>query len=912
MDNDFRERIYEKLSDLSYEDIRLFAWICAVRALPFLGAKGNLKYWKNTKSGDKRQKHLLSVFRALDCVYAANTAASVYAAAAAAYDAVSFADAGYVATAYIAAADAVFAAVYTAYAAVSADPVADAANGAEAAAAAAAKYKIDLRPILLRDMATMQAGKRSFNQDTDIYGIKWDNFQSALYDLDCSYWGDWYAKVFSKGFILDNDDYSEIEMRLNVPGEILELGASAVASYVMDLKESGAEWFNESRVLILGEKGSGKTSLALRLKDPTHVMPDDDASTEGVDIIEWQVPGAPEQPDSDVNVHIWDFAGHVITHAAHRCFMSERCLYILLINGRTEGDHRADYWLEQIYNYGGNSQVLVLVNTWDEHNVDLQENTLRNDYPSILGFFHVNIKSGGEPLEAFRQVVMNLLRDNPLWKNQIISKPAYEVKEALRQRFAQGHEFIERREFEQIAEESGINTKEHRRLLEDLRALGVCLWYDDDDMCEFSTMVLNPGWISYGIYRLINWGLKNNKHILSGSDFKCTFTDEDASRYPREKADFLFRLMKTYQLAFFINTEKIFVPLLLPADRTVSEELPDFPFGGRLRMEYRTNQALPPYTVARLAVLHSTELDEDKSWRFGALLQWEDTTALVEESERARSVTVHMKGPNQTEYISKLRDTLNIIFDDYKSHRPELKYEVLLPDDLEDNIARLSYTSDDIIKLMQPEEQIIGNSIAGQKLVIGSPRLPLIDPAETMLAYNMYYDNRTINILNTKNIHGDFVQGNKTDDQSTHITQYQTINVQFQNCSINFQEGLNFLARSFRKLGTSEDIELAEELEETASDLEEALGMIPAGTTPDSEEMEKVKVSLRKKGLLYRLESLNDELCDENSELHKKAVKIRKGVETLQKLGARYNDVVQWFGIPQIPTSLLGNFGKKG
>jgi len=39
--------------------------------------------------------------------------------------------------------------------------------------------------------------------------------------------------------------------------------------------------------------------------------------------------------------------------------------------------------------------------------------------------------------------------------------------------------------------------------------------------------------------------------------------------------------------------------------------------------------------------------------------------------------------------------------------------------------------------------------------------------------------------------------------------------------------------------------------------------------------------------------------------------KIRNGFETVQKLGARYNDIAQWFGVPQIPTPLLGKYGKK-
>ena len=145
-------------------------------------------------------------------------------------------------------------------------------------------------------------------------------------------------------------------------------------------------------------------------------MPGENDSTEGVDVTDWRVLGDSEKFDHNVNVHIWDFAGHVITHAAHRCFMSNRCLYILLINGRIEGENSVVYWLEQICNYGGNSPVLVLINVQDNHRVEIPENYLKQSFPSIMGFYYVNISKDSIKLEEFRQIVMMFIRDNPLWR----------------------------------------------------------------------------------------------------------------------------------------------------------------------------------------------------------------------------------------------------------------------------------------------------------------------------------------------------------------------------------------------------------------------------------------------------------------------------------------------------------------
>ncbi|MCL2820949.1 MAG: NACHT domain-containing protein [Oscillospiraceae bacterium] len=700
VDNEsFRKQVQSGLSWFSSEDVCFFAWLCAVRALPFIGANKHFNYWKNTDKNNKRQKHLLAVLKTIDSARPDDTYGYAFDAG---KNAVLTAETvktinidvkfcGYINNyAFDIAEHAVNAAINAANTLVYATnaygisvATEHAVNAAQHAVNAAINATVinygyqnvdELQRILLDDVSNIQNRKYNFKKGVGVYGVVWDNFQGALRELGCGYWGDWYAKLFEKGFILDDDDREEIKLRLSVPNEIMERGAADVARYVMEIKNQGSVRLNEARVIILGDKGSGKTALTWRLKNPTAQMPEIGESTEGVDVIDWVIPVDSQQSNSKLNVHVWDFAGHIITHAVHRCFMSERCLYILVIDGRTEGDNRTEYWLEQIRNYGGDSPVFILVNVRDKHRVDLPENTLKKEFPSIIDFCYVDINTGGEVLEIFRQKVMDYLRDNPLWKNQKISLPAYKVKETLRKNFAQGNNFITRDDFDQIAKNNGVTSEEQmRQLLEDLHALGICLHYGTEDMQEFGVMVLNPNWISHGIYRLINWGLNEkrvDRYKISISDFHKMFADSDASKYPEEKAVFLFSLMKIYQLAFFINPkaknfDEILVPLLLPADRPDASRLPVFDFGEGLLMEYQANQPLPPYSVARLAVLHSKELDMERSWRFGAVLRWEDTDALVEEREYARSVTISVRGSKQVEYIERLRETLDSIFSEY-------------------------------------------------------------------------------------------------------------------------------------------------------------------------------------------------------------------------------------------------------
>ena len=61
--SEFQKHIENELSVLDRKAIVVFAWHCAVYALPFLGVKGHFYFWK-----DNKQKHLYAVLNAIDTV----------------------------------------------------------------------------------------------------------------------------------------------------------------------------------------------------------------------------------------------------------------------------------------------------------------------------------------------------------------------------------------------------------------------------------------------------------------------------------------------------------------------------------------------------------------------------------------------------------------------------------------------------------------------------------------------------------------------------------------------------------------------------------------------------------------------------------------------------------------------------
>lgn len=729
----FKDIIERKIRGMDTNQITFFAWLCGVRALPFLSAEGSFQCWR-IEDRLKLYQVLYQVLYALD-IAAVSASSSVYSAHTFSWIAKDTIDSAFVSYAVASASDAAsdafaasdtfaayaaasYAADAAAYAAAAIDTIAAYADDSAAAAAyastiAAKYYKINLEGIILNDITYIKTNSYAeLNNDVSIYGRVWDDFQDGLKALGCSYWGELYAHIFENRFIQDKE---YLKRRVFVPREIQEQGAEAVAKY-LPLLSRGSKRLNEARIIILGEKGAGKTCLSRRLVEPGAQMTTEEESTEGVETSIWKI--ASDSDELAVNAHIWDFAGHVITHAAHRCFLSERCLYIIVYDGRSEERNRLNYWLDHIRNYGNDAPVRVLVNVKDKHMPDIAENTLKNKYPFIIDFTYLSIAKDRHKLQVFRERTSEIIQTNLLWNNLKIPTNYFTVKEALERQFQKGNEnflneHIKLGDFKKLAADAGIKSNGAKQLLKDLHALGICLWYEDLE--EFDTLVLNPDWISQGIYTLINWAHKNEKHTISIDDYLNIFIDEKRNRYPKDKFLFILQLMSKYELAFSKDSEKNFtIPLLLKEDRPDNDIVPVFNVTDSLMLKFETESALPPNIASRLIVRYYKEIrDEKEVWRHGVILKRDkDTIALVEEDERR--VTVCVKGRAKSSYIAELREALLNIFDSYKASNPDLYYKIIVNEPIESSSFTM-HGSRDIAKAtdMISDEVIRGHILHG-------------------------------------------------------------------------------------------------------------------------------------------------------------------------------------------------------
>jgi hypothetical protein len=246
----FRAQIKDGLKHIDNgRNIVRFAGLCALRSLPFLGARGHFGYW----AADEKQKHLYAVFYAIDMhlsyVYApvlsplaaAETYASVFipiakdaytsagAASAAARDAAAASVASAASLAVIAAYDDAFAFAFDSCIL----PPRAAISAATAATAAFATFNAattDLyQRLLLQDLANIGHDLPVTSTSAESYGPAWRNFCTALQNEGCAYWARMYERLFEKGFVPGTEELKELALRITLPGAICRQGARAVA-----------------------------------------------------------------------------------------------------------------------------------------------------------------------------------------------------------------------------------------------------------------------------------------------------------------------------------------------------------------------------------------------------------------------------------------------------------------------------------------------------------------------------------------------------------------------------------------------------------------------------------------------------------------------------------------------------------
>lgn len=417
---------------------------------------------------------------------------------------------------------------------------------------------------------------------------------------------------------------------------------------------------NEAKLILVGRGDAGKTSVVNRLVTDVFRT---ERKTEGIKITEWKLL---LNGNEDVRLNVWDFGGQEIMHATHQFFFTRRSLYLLVLNGREGGeDVDAEYWLKLIESFGGDSPVIVVLNKIKEHPFDVNRRALQQKYPSIREF----IKTDCRDRTGIDELDKAIRRETDRLEHLRDAFPAswFMVKDRLagmRKNFLSFEDY--RKQCAKLGEK---DPKAQEALAFYLNSLGIALNFRDDPRLQ-DTHVLNPRWVTNGIYKLLNSAqLAKQKGEIRLSDLSSVL---EAKQYPAHMHRFLFDLMRKFDLCFSFPDDDThyLIPELL--DKQEPPETSEFNVGECLNLQYHY-PVLPEGLLPRFIVRTHALSEGLPRWRTGVILQFEGCRGLVKADVQDKKVFISVNGPvlSRRRLLSVIRSDVERINRDIRNLQPQ-------------------------------------------------------------------------------------------------------------------------------------------------------------------------------------------------------------------------------------------------
>ena len=231
------------------------------------------------------------------------------------------------------------------------------------------------------------------------------------------------------------------------------------------------------------------------------------------------------------------------------------------------------------------------------------------------------------------------------------------------------------KDFISISEYASICGKENiweetdkTQLLGLLHNLGIVLNFREHPILQ-STNILNPHWVTEGIYALLSDdALKvKTKGILTYADLSRIL---DSTKYPPHRYNCLTELMGEFQLCFPLshcNALTFLIPGILPKEEPENTKLE----GETLEFQYHY-RILPDSILSRFIVLMHEKIHNCTHWRTGVMLEYTEgaqvyNIARIKSDPEDEKILIAVSGRESTRrsFLCMIRDTFTKIHNSF-------------------------------------------------------------------------------------------------------------------------------------------------------------------------------------------------------------------------------------------------------
>lgn len=376
---------------------------------------------------------------------------------------------------------------------------------------------------------------------------------------------------------------------------------------------------NESKIIFLGSEGVGKTHTIKRILNNNHKIDETLSETPGINIISKDF----ITEDTPYRINFWDFGGQEIMHSMHRCFLTDRTGYVIVVSTRY-GDvtSQARFWLRNLRSFTNDAPVLVFVNVWNEGTYyGIDESSLRHQFNNIVNVVHCSAKDSND--NEF-SIITGAIQELAL-QNDSIGMHFPRTWESIRQSIishGKTNYYINSEEYVQICNQNSVEDASIQGwLLDWFNDLGECFTYSFGEEMVFETqqsMILNPEWLTNAVYIIIRElsedaesGIVSHKKIKGILNKSNKGTLKDVS-YSPEECEYVLGVMRKHMLSYKIPArEEEFIPALLK-NRESSETKEEWSDSCRYELKY---EYLPENVLHNLMVEYYKLIDKDQCWR---------------------------------------------------------------------------------------------------------------------------------------------------------------------------------------------------------------------------------------------------------------------------------------------------------
>lgn len=424
-----------------------------------------------------------------------------------------------------------------------------------------------------------------------------------------------------------------------VPVEISSQGVSGIINYYLSLGDN-VQLF-EAKLLIVGQGNVGKTYLINRL---IHNSIPETYSTEGIDIKTWRIE-TPSSPDFRVN--IWDFGGQEIYHSTHQFFLTNRSLYLLVWEARTDQHLISfDYWLNVIRLLSNNSPIIVVLNKIDERIINIDEKSLKTKFKNIVSFHQVSACTG-QNIDLLTTQIGTEINSLPLIGDKL-PKVWLDIRTILETLEAN---YISADEYLSICNQHGLSNKRALFLSQYFHDLGVFLHFQEDNLLR-NILFLKPEWATNAVYKILD----SKDVITRNGEFDPNMLDSILDDFERDKRPYIVTLMKKFELCFEVEQNVFLIPELLKPEKLEF----DWDYKDNLRFEYHYD-FMPAGIMARFIVRTRNLIYDKTFWKNGVIIQRENTRALITTDQYSRKLFIWINGNNASFLLEIIRKELNDI-----------------------------------------------------------------------------------------------------------------------------------------------------------------------------------------------------------------------------------------------------------